>query len=234
MFSLSPVVSGLARISERHSRVSSPGRDTPSFAPHAPDPVFFNSDMSLTRRQFLVSGASLLLGTAAPSLTAARSKAPFLPPDFDLAKGERSIDWLRPATGERLQLTYLRHGVWELGAYEKICHLLRDVQAKKSAHIDPTLIAIIDWTQEFLRQYGHQEPLHILSGYRSPQTNKKLKNAARNSQHLFGRAVDFRAPGVSSEYLGKLFRWLASGGVGIYKNANYVHVDTGRVRTWRG
>jgi len=189
----------------------------------------------LSRRKFLASGASLLIGATLPGLGFTKSaKTPFVPPEFNLSGKTRTIDWLRPATKERLTLTYLENGVWVPGAYDKICNLLRDVRVNKTAHIDASLIAILDWTQEFLRQYGHSEPLHILSGYRSPQTNSKLKNAARNSQHLHGKAVDFRAPGISSEYLGKLFRWLSSGGVGIYKNANYVHIDTGKVRTWRG
>ena len=51
---------------------------------------------------------------------------------------------------------------------------------------------------------------------------------------MLGKAIDVRIPGVSAEYLGKLMRWLSRGGVGVYDNRNFVHIDTGRVRTWRG
>jgi uncharacterized protein YcbK (DUF882 family) len=85
-----------------------------------------------------------------------------------------------------------------------------------------------------LAQYGYKQPLQILSGYRSPQTNENTEGAAKASQHMLGKAIDVRIPGVSAEYLGKLMRWLSRGGVGVYDNRNFVHIDTGRVRTWHG
>ena len=86
-----------------------------------------------------------------------------------------------------------------------------------------------------------KSPFHIISGYRSPKTNSMLRaeggeatGVAKKSMHLEGKAIDLRIPGLSSEYLGKLFKWLAQGGVGIYTDAEFTHLDTGRVRSWRG
>ena len=40
-------------------------------------------------------------------------------------------------------------------------------------------------------------PIHINSGYRSPEVNKAV-GGAKNSQHMTGEAVDFIAPGFGS------------------------------------
>lgn len=78
----------------------------------------------------------------------------------------------------------------------------------------------------------------IVSGYRSPKLNlalrKKGRQVAATSQHTRGQAVDFQLPGVPVR---ALYRWLLKnhdGGVGYYATSEFVHIDTGRKRTWRG
>lgn len=78
----------------------------------------------------------------------------------------------------------------------------------------------------------------IVSGYRSPKFNlslrKKGRQVAAKSQHTLGHAIDFYLPGVPVQ---KLYRWLREnheGGVGYYPVSEFVHIDTGRRRTWRG
>jgi uncharacterized protein YcbK (DUF882 family) len=63
---------------------------------------------------------------------------------------------------------------------------------------------------------------------------KKGHQVARDSQHTHGNALDFTIPGVSVE---KLHAWAKEqklGGVGIYLNSKFVHMDTGPVRFWEG
>lgn len=76
----------------------------------------------------------------------------------------------------------------------------------------------------------------VISGFRAPKYNlmlrKKGRRVARNSQHTFGNAVDFRLPGVTTEKLRNWARRLKLGGVGYYKGDGFVHVDTGPVRFW--
>ncbi|HEU5055647.1 MAG TPA: DUF882 domain-containing protein [Kofleriaceae bacterium] len=76
----------------------------------------------------------------------------------------------------------------------------------------------------------------IVSGFRAPKYNlmlrKKGRRVARNSQHTFGNAVDFRLPGVTTERLRDWARRLRLGGVGYYQGDGFVHVDTGPVRYW--
>lgn len=186
----------------------------------------------MDRRQFLKSGLAL----------AAQGSSVMLPFGFEslahadaisdavgmpLSRGVRSLDMYRPDSGERLTLEYMRDGEWQPDAYNRICWLLRDVQAHEYVQMDTRVLAILDWTQRYLRQFGYTEPLHILSGYRTRRTNKNTEGSAKNSMHLVGKAVDVRIPGLSAEYLGRLYRWLAQGGVGVYDNKKFVHVDTG-------
>jgi uncharacterized protein YcbK (DUF882 family) len=80
--------------------------------------------------------------------------------------------------------------------------------------------------------------IDIVSGFRSPKYNlmlrKKGHEVARDSQHTHGDAVDFRLPGISTRALEKWARRLRLGGVGLYLDSGFVHVDTGPVRTWGG
>jgi hypothetical protein len=76
----------------------------------------------------------------------------------------------------------------------------------------------------------------IVSGFRAPKYNlmlrKKGHRVARNSQHTFGNAVDFRLPGVPTARLRDWARRLRMGGVGYYEGDGFVHVDTGPIRYW--
>lgn len=190
----------------------------------------------LDRRSFLQKGARLGAAAAGSLVLPASFSAPAQASNLglDLTRGSRVLDLYRPETGEKLQLEYLRDGQWQHRSYEYLCWLMRDIHVNKPEAMDYNLIAILDWIQWYLRQYGYTQPLQILSGYRSPETNEKTEGAAKQSQHLLGKAIDIRIPGLSAEYLGKLVQWLSRGGVGVYHNKNFVHIDTGSVRTWRG
>jgi uncharacterized protein YcbK (DUF882 family) len=47
-----------------------------------------------------------------------------------------------------------------------------------------------------------------------------------------GRALDIRLPGLALDELRDAATSLRVGGVGFYARERFVHVDTGRVRTW--
>lgn len=186
----------------------------------------------MDRRQLLKAGLGVAGSLALPAAFMSQAHADALDLGVDLTRGSRTLNLLRPATGERLRIEYMRDGVWQGDAYNYICWMLRDVRAGAHVRMDPRLIAILDWTQRYLARYGYNQPLHVLSGYRSPRTNSSTEGAAKNSQHLIGKAADIRLPGLSADYLSRLFAWLAQGGVGLYSESNFAHVDTGRVRQW--
>lgn len=80
--------------------------------------------------------------------------------------------------------------------------------------------------------------VEIVSGYRNAKYNlllaKKGREVSRDSNHTRSQAIDFTLPGVDTE---KVYRYLLKahpGGVGYYPVSRFVHVDTGKKRTWRG
>ena len=47
-----------------------------------------------------------------------------------------------------------------------------------------------------------------------------------------GKAIDVRFSKIASEALRDYAINLQAGGVGFYPDSDFVHLDTGRVRTW--
>jgi hypothetical protein len=87
------------------------------------------------------------------------------------------------------------------------------------------------------RELGHEGAFEIISGYRAPATNARLRESrgggvARHSLHMEGRALDLRLPGVPLSDLRDAARAQRGGGVGFYAREQFVHLDTGRVRGW--
>ncbi len=130
-------------------------------------------------------------------------------------------------------------GVYRVGdkylpeAFERINYVLRDFRTQEVFPMDPHIIDIISIIE---RKMGVETPLHVLSGYRSPKTNamlgRKSRAVASNSFHMYGQALDIRFPDHSTRKLRNVARSLEAGGVGYYPRSNFVHVDTGTVRTW--
>lgn len=78
----------------------------------------------------------------------------------------------------------------------------------------------------------------IVSGYRNVKYNlmlaKKGREVSRDSNHTRSQAIDFSLPGVDTEKVYKHLLKVHAGGVGYYPVSSFVHVDTGKKRTWRG
>lgn len=79
------------------------------------------------------------------------------------------------------------------------------------------------------------KPVHLNSGYRSPEYNKTLKNASPRSQHCHGKAADIWVEGVTPKQIADIAECYlgSSGGIGIYKTFTHVDVRTGCAR-WKG
>ena len=80
------------------------------------------------------------------------------------------------------------------------------------------------------------QPFQVISGYRSPATNDMLRHrsegVAPSSLHMKGQAIDIRLADVQLAKLRQAALEVRRGGVGYYPASDFVHVDTGRVRTW--
>lgn len=133
--------------------------------------------------------------------------------------------------GKRHRVDYFRDGLYTQDGYNELCELFRDVNENKIVQIDYRLFDVLAYTQQWLSIVNITKPICLHSGYRTPTTNAKLENAARNSMHLYGMACDFRVDGVNIEYLAKVARYFGGLGIGIYKT--HLHIDTWQLRSWR-
>jgi uncharacterized protein YcbK (DUF882 family) len=175
-----------------------------------------------TRRAFLrnCSGALLLASGLLP---------------FEIARAStrRVITMANTHTSERLQLCYFRDGKYVAEACRRLNHLLRDFRSGDIHPIDPKLYDLVYAVQS---EVGHHGTVEIISGYRSPGTNEKLRHAssgvARRSLHMQGQALDIRLTGVDTGRVRDAALALQAGGVGYYPRSDFVHLDTGRVRHW--
>jgi uncharacterized protein YcbK (DUF882 family) len=188
------------------------------------------SRTSINRRAFLGFGAVAAAAALSPLKAHA---APVDPPKKSLL---RTLSLFNTHTGERLQTTYCCDGRYEPEALKQINHILRDWRSDELKPIDPKLL---DLLHELSGTLETDTPFHIISGYRSPNTNAALRarggahtGVASQSLHMVGKAIDIRIPGVRLDHLRGAARSLKLGGVGYYPSSNFVHVDTGRVRYW--
>jgi uncharacterized protein YcbK (DUF882 family) len=180
----------------------------------------------LTRRQILTAGVLGSLVCLAPVQALAHLSL--------TGVQERSLSLLNTHTGERLQeVVYWEKGDYILDALENLNHVLRDHRTNQVHPIDPMTL---DLMAAISRKVGTKQPFEIISGYRSPQTNRSLRNnsngVAKNSYHMQGKAVDLRLPGVPLKTVRKAALDLRMGGVGYYSKSGFVHIDSGKVRSW--
>lgn len=136
-------------------------------------------------------------------------------------------------TGDRLRLTYFERGLYIEDALQEIDYVLRDYHTGDVHPIDP---ALLDQLYDLKLRLGASRPFNIISGYRSPETNANLRRhsdgVAKNSLHMQGRAVDIRLEGYDVRTIRDAALSMQRGGVGYYSASNFVHLDTGDIRTW--
>ena len=148
----------------------------------------------------------------------------------------------QPLVGRRLKLRNANTGETFNGFYRDangpileamadLAVLLRDHHANK---IGPLDIATLDFLVDVLDAVGQTSAV-VLSAYRTPETNAKLAatmfGVAEKSQHILGRAVDISLDSrlVDAEIAA---RRMKRGGVGWYPRSQFIHLDSGPVRSW--
>jgi uncharacterized protein YcbK (DUF882 family) len=136
-------------------------------------------------------------------------------------------------TGEFLKVPYFENGTYQRDALAEVRHIMRDHRDDREHDIDPGLLDILTALRNLL---GTRSPVLIVSAYRSPQTNQMLiqqgSGVAKNSYHLKGQAIDIRMLDRDTQEIHVAALELQAGGVGMYGRSDFVHVDSGPVRTW--
>jgi uncharacterized protein YcbK (DUF882 family) len=150
-------------------------------------------------------------------------------------KPERVLELYNVHTGERLKIVYWYKGKYLSTALKNLNRLLRDHHSNAITSIDPQLLDLLYTLGKTLETPA---AFHILSAYRSPATNAMLRQhysgVAEHSLHIEGKAVDIYTPRRDMAVVRRAAIELQYGGVGYYPESNFVHIDTGPVRTWLG
>ncbi len=138
-------------------------------------------------------------------------------------------------TKEHASITYKKNGRYVQSGLNELNRFLRDWRRNEPTKMDPRLFDLI-W--EVYQASGSRGEIHVVSAYRSPQTNamlrKRSSGVAKKSQHTLGKAMDFYIPDVPLKRLRELGMKFQVGGVGYYPSSGspFVHLDTGSVRAW--
>jgi uncharacterized protein YcbK (DUF882 family) len=121
-----------------------------------------------------------------------------------------------------------------LPAAATVDHFLRDHFTNQAAKMEPRLIGLLLAAATRF----HSDVVDVVSGFRHPKYNlilrKKGHQVARDSQHTHGNAIDFFVPQVPVQTLQAWARAQSAGGVGLYPESGFVHMDIGPVRSWSG
>jgi uncharacterized protein YcbK (DUF882 family) len=180
--------------------------------------------MRNTKLEILLT-ACFLLATIS-SLLADEGK----PKDRYFLSGDGWIQLTNAKTGNSARIRYrLADGSYPQGAQRQIDRLF-GVPASSSDHIALRLIAFLDYFEDHF-----QQPISIISGYRSPEYNENLRAqgrlAAKASLHMEGMAADIQMRKGLSAKAFPLLRELQCCGVGYY-HGDSLHLDTGPARFW--
>lgn len=183
----------------------------------------------------MIAGASRwgwIVGLAAGAMTA------LLPASTQsaIANGDtRTLTLVHAHTHETITATFLVDGQYDQAVLDKLNWFLRDWRRDEPTHMDPRLFDVV-W--QVYRESGSQQPIMVMSAYRSPETNAMLRRRSRqvaeHSQHILGRAMDQHYMDVPMSKIRELGMRLQRGGVGFYPTAGtpFVHLDVGGVRHW--
>jgi uncharacterized protein YcbK (DUF882 family) len=150
----------------------------------------------------------------------------------------RSLSFYNTHTHEKLDITYWKSGRYVAEAQTDVNWLLRDHRAQSDTQMSRDLMNLLHSIKVKLEsKYPSQDVVfHVISGYRSPQTNSMLRanggGQAKKSRHMHGDAIDIRVPGIPTSEVRNVAWCLQRGGVGYYSGSDFVHVDTHTVRHW--
>lgn len=155
------------------------------------------------------------------------------PPVCELRGGDGRVVLYHFAHQELREVQYRRaDGGWDDAALVAINRLMRSPGDDAITPIDRRLIQLLDQIQD---HFG-VDVVEIISGYRSPAYNGRLKAEGRavasDSRHMEGDAADVHLDDITEEAVRDYAQSLHCGGVGFYPALHFVHVDLGPVRTW--
>jgi uncharacterized protein YcbK (DUF882 family) len=139
-------------------------------------------------------------------------------------------------SNERLDIVYRRGDAYLPESLAKLDHYLRDSRTGDVRHFDPHLFDLLYDLTSSVNDDGGE--IDVICGYRTPKSNEFLRTrgaktgVAVHSLHMQAEAIDIRLPGIATARVRDAALRLRRGGVGYYRDSNFVHVDVGPVRHW--
>ena len=181
----------------------------------------------------MTSRRSLITGLGATALVAGLGGIAHAQPRMPAALIRRSLKLQHLHTGEKIDIVYHQNGRYLPDALSTMNRFLRD---HRDGSVHPIDVELIDFLHDLKVELGTTKRIGIVCGYRSPRSNEFLRKTstgvAKRSLHLEGRALDIRVPGMRVKTVAEAALDLRLGGVGKYTRSNFVHIDSGRFRTW--
>lgn len=188
----------------------------------------------ITRRDFFKVSSLVVLGAMMPIDLYSKSKIDIVSL-FDIDNETRKLNLYNVNSKKHLDIEYYENGQYIEEALREIYKLMGDRRTGEIVKIDHKLL---DTLHKMQLKINTSKPIELISGYRSPNTNKQLrkvnKNVARESYHTFGKAADIKVKGASLAELHNIALDLSTGGVGYYPKSDFIHLDVGPIRNWRG
>lgn len=170
-----------------------------------------------------------------PATTVTATVASIDPPNLKPVGDARWVHLHNVHTGEKLEAVYWENGAYVPDAVSALDKVLRDYRNDEVHPIDRGLYDLLD---QIARKTESKSPFQVISGYRSPSTNRLLSErsgeVAKKSLHMDGKAMDIFLEDVALKHVRAAALDLGVGGVGYYPTSNFVHVDVGPVRKWTG
>jgi uncharacterized protein YcbK (DUF882 family) len=143
----------------------------------------------------------------------------------------RRLKLINAHTGETFSGPYRDDAGPIAAAMKDLSVFLRDFHSGEIIGYD---VGVIDFLASVMEAVGASEAT-VLSAYRTRATNEMLARTtfgvADNSQHIYGRAIDFYLP-ARLDVAMETARAMQRGGVGWYPGSHFMHLDTGPVRNW--
>ena len=191
----------------------------------------FHMNEIWTRRQFIQTAFATGAGVAVTHFATAQGEAVVETPVL-----ERQLELHNTHTNETVSVVYRRGDEYQSRAIESLRQMMRDHRSGEAHDID---LNLYDQLHDLALAAKCEPRFEIISGYRSPESNASMaarpgSGVAKKSLHMEGRAIDVRLHKCSCADLRDLALAAAKGGVGYYRRSDFVHLDTGRFRTWNG
>ncbi len=154
-----------------------------------------------------------------------------VPGGADLSTSPRELWITRPQAQESARVVYWADGVLLPDGYRAINRIYRDLQANVERPIALGLLNLNYAMQRAVAQRWSPRPMVLLSGFRTPQTNRRV-GGVEPSTHFTGEADDFVFAGLSIQDNFRLARLFQVGGLGLYPDRGSLHKDLGAPRIW--